>query len=128
MYIKIDGYNAAQVTNIVSFAARERGIKPIFGNGRGNYVSFVLRPESEKYRKIGRNERRINAVCWHGHLSVLRAIYSQYPNAIVQSSTAAGKVVYRSWEDLEEKKWLTANMNIGSMFEPIEYKYACHCD
>lgn len=96
---------------------------------RGRILQGTLTPIGDTYRRTGQNEtsrgnyRRINAVCYHGHLAFFRVLYRLAPEAIVQSAMAT----YRSAEDLERDAHIAAERNIGSEYRPLRYQDACTC-
>lgn len=61
--------------------------------------AFVLRPKhgSEMYRGLGRNGRRANAICWHGHKAFMDEIFKHMPEAVIISTLAryVGEEDYR---------------------------------
>lgn len=72
-----------------------------------------------------RPERRVHAVCWHGHRDFLDALFNIKPNAVVRSRIGREKVVHRGVVDLE-----TQFIPIGA---PIAGGYplvgeACFCN
>lgn len=96
---------------------------------RGVWWQITLAPIGDSYRRIGQNEtstgkhRRINAVCYHGHLAFFRALYRLCPNAIVQT----GMATYRSAEELERDAPALADRNVGSEYRPQRYADLCTC-
>lgn len=85
---------------------------------------FVLKLESEKYRRRGFNGRRIAAVCWHGHRDFMLELFDRFPDARIKSAMAD----YRGREDFLYSFEATGSRNIGSIREPMRYDEACDCD
>lgn len=89
--------------------------------------SGVKRGRNHKYQRMsaGYNagERRVAAVCWHGHRDFMRAIYRRDPDARIKSAFAD----YRGSEEFEQKFPTTGDRNIGSMYYPTLAREACTC-
>lgn len=104
---------------------------------RGAAVQVTLAPlGGDVYRRIGQSanangrRRRINAVCFHGHLAFMRALYALAPSAIIRSGLrlmGQNEVVYRSLADLEWIGPAVGEINIGSMAHPLALEDACVC-
>lgn len=62
--------------------------------------------------------------CWHAYRDVLRAILTEYPNAIVKTSMAR----YDGLEGFEDVYPGTAFKNIGSMMQPAYMSELCECE
>jgi hypothetical protein len=106
----------------------------------GNYVLFTLRmanctptrkAEREddhhpdmRYRKLGSDMKRwTGAVCFHGHKAFMDEIFNVNPDAIIRTmrGTYKGKDEFdRTWAN-------NGSGNIGSMFQPVQYREACNC-
>lgn len=93
--------------------------------------SFVLRPTPYKYpngdhvwqrRSTSwlQDERRVFAVCWHGHRQFLENLFDLRPDAIVRSHIGREKVVHRGKVNLD-----TANIPLGP---PITGGYPRACE
>lgn len=109
----------------------------------GRAYSFGLRPlkttrdEYGDYRyqrtsaSVFHDERRVFAVCWHGHRDFMRAVFKRDPEARIK--TALGRTRtdpgadYRGREDFEEKFPDTAYINVGSMMYPQYASEVCKC-
>ena len=103
-----------------------RWLNPYNSNGnrsaRAPRFSFTLRPDKTTRETItgprggkrfgnyqwqrtstgyNSNDRRVFAVCWHGHRAFLEYLFNVAPNAIVRSSLGGRKIVHRGTVDLE---------------------------
>lgn len=110
-------------------AARRIGVRIIEARAFGRGVRFRLGLQPN--RKYGRlsaqgNGRKVAAVCWHGHREFFRALFTQVPEARVQTAStrafARGHRFYTS-ETFEDVFGQT-DRNVGSMM----YSEACECD
>lgn len=68
--------------------------------------------------------RRTNAACWHAYRDVLRAILTEYPDAIVSTALAR----YEGLAGFEETYPHTVNKNIGSVVAPAYMDELCNHD
>lgn len=101
----------------------------------GRAYSFVLRPDSKRKRdEWGNlpyqrrsasvyNERRVHAVCWHGHRDFMRELFARDPEARIKTSWAD----YRGRESFEDTFPATAYRNVGSMAFPKYASEVCYC-
>ena len=87
---------------------------------------FTLAPVGGLYQRRGPvNNRRIHAVCWHGHLAFFRALYALAPRAKVRTTMAS----YDSLAALEAKKDRSYQRPITTAyFGPVLYGWACACE
>jgi hypothetical protein len=78
-------------------------------------------------------ERRVHALCWHGHLHLFRAIFERFPKAEIHTALAKriygnklAKSCYTSgtFERLFPE---TGRINIGSAYMPVRADEACFC-
>lgn len=92
-------------------------------NTKGTGWQFTLRPNGSRYYRRGRNNRRVWAVCWHGHRDFFRALFDLAPDAKVRTTVAR----YDGREGFEKTYPSTGDRNIGSIFEPLPLRYACDC-
>ena len=67
--------------------------------------------------------RKVNAICWHGFRDFLTALYNIYSDLRVFTA----QITYNNKQDFELKYPDTANINIGSMVQPLKYGSACFC-
>ena len=109
--------------------AREVGVKLHETREVGRAVQFTLRPDGDKdedgnYRwqrlsaSVLHDERRVFAVCWHGHRAFMREVFAANPDARIKTAWAD----YRGSEHFEETHGDTAYQNVGSLMYP---RYAC---
>ena len=68
-------------------------------------------------------ERRVAAVCWHGHRDYMRAVFSRDPDARIKTAFAD----YRGSEGFERDFPETGYRNVGSMMYPAFAKDICTC-
>jgi hypothetical protein len=102
-------------------------------NSRGPRTSGVLRPlygqarEDLPYGRVSSsyfgNNRRVNAVCWHGHRDFMAEIFKRHP----QAKIVTGFVRYESAQDFMDKHAETAWRNVGSIMYPMAMCQACEC-
>jgi len=95
------------------------GLRPdaAFKDENGNYM--YQRTSASAFN----SERRVFAVCWHGHRDFMRAIFEADPDARIKTMWAD----YRGSEDFEEKFPGTAYRNVGSMMYPMRASEVCAC-
>lgn len=128
--MRIKGIPEAALKNIV-----ENVSKTIYGGNvalnisgkKGNFINFRLGVKSTKgdvkgYR-IGMTGRKISAACWHVHRDVMKAIFKQYPGAILVTAF----IRYDGQDDFLNKFEKTGQTNAGSMMQPIAYQDLCNC-
>jgi len=68
-------------------------------------------------------ERKVHAVCWHGHYEFMRRLFERFPAARVQTMSAD----YRGIHDFATKFEATGWRNIGAPIMPITMAEACYC-
>jgi len=111
------------VYDVLKGIADTLNIDMISGSATGRYVGVCLRPASGSDKLRSRkNGRRINAVCYHGHLAFMQGIFEQYPLSIVKSTVTK----YDGAADFQRAYDMGEN-NVGSMMYPQEWQYACDC-
>lgn len=71
----------------------------------------------------GNSERRVSAVCWHGHYAFMRYLFALRPDARIKSAVAD----YRGLTDFLRSAGDTAHRNIGSSMYPLSMAEACFC-
>lgn len=96
-----------------------------------NVYTFTIRPASKdcKYYRLGvphpwagHKQRRVHAVCWHGHRDFFRSLFQVAPDASVK--TAWAQYNASNFEDVfPETGW----RNIGSQILPCYACEACDC-
>jgi hypothetical protein len=69
------------------------------------------------------SERRIAAVCWHGHFAFMSALYALVPDARVKSAIAD----YRDRDAFYGQAPDTGYLNMGSQMYPVQAREACFC-
>lgn len=69
-------------------------------------------------------ERRVSAVCWHGHYAFMRYLLALRPDARIKSAHAD----YRGLADFLVEAPSTGHHNVGSIMYPTYLKDACFCD
>ena len=101
----------------------------------GRAYSFTLRPDSKQARDEYGNlpyqrrsasvfrERRVHAVCWHGHRDFMREIFHRDPDARIKTSWAD----YRGKESFEDRFPATAYRNVGAPIYPQYASEVCYC-
>lgn len=89
--------------------------------------SGVKRGKNHRYQRVSvgyrQGERRVAAVCWHGHRDFMRALFALDRDARIKSAIAD----YRGSEAFERDFPATAFNNVGSMMYPTFAKDACTC-
>ena len=69
------------------------------------------------------NDRRVNAVCWHGFRDFFRAVYRIEPGAVFHTAFDT----WRGSEDFELRFRESGHRNIGSQMCPMAAAEACRC-
>lgn len=123
--------------------ARETQVTLFETRADGLAVRFSLRPDrttGEFDRDYGRRgmtlhrwqrrsaspfstERKIHAVCWHGHYEYLRRLFERFPNARVSTAFAD----YRGIRGFADNFEATGYRNIGAPVMPVSMREACYC-
>lgn len=127
--MKVWGVNETQLKLI----ADEVGVKLNNLHEDGRAWNFTLRPTGVKidgdykYQRTSASgfhaDRRVHAVCWHGHRDFMLAIYKREPEARIKTMWAD----YRGVEDFLEKYPQTAYRNVGSLAYPMRAYEICNC-
>jgi hypothetical protein len=111
-----------------SIGARLYGLRAL--NRKETRWRFVLRPNgSEQYRMIRfssfykSGQRKVNAICWHGHREFFRALFRLAPSA--ESRSMCG---HWTAENFESDHVASGRQNVGSRFEPLAREDACDCN
>ena len=68
-------------------------------------------------------ERKVWAVCWHGHRDFLGRLFKRVPDGVVLTCASA----YRGIGGFFENYGATAYQNIGSQMMPVSRAEACFC-
>ena len=94
--------------------------------------SFVIRPLSNKFRRLSPGpfgkrpnglQRRVNAVCFHGHYELFKQLLAAVPGAVIITRSAR----YESMQDLREGADEVGAENCSSQAYPVNYADACTC-
>ena len=113
------------------------------GSGKRFRVKLYPKPEPKAFNAIGtryrgergdapyqrisasmyQNERRVNAVCWHGFRDFFRACFAVAPNAKFKTAIDT----WNGAEDFEDRFRDTGYKNIGSAMYPVSMVSACRC-
>lgn len=102
------------------------------GPRKGPEVSGVLRPaygRPNPYQRVSASafhDRRVAAICWHGHRDWMRAVFSVNPDATIRTGLIGG-IVYRGAEEFEETYRDTGYRNVGSQLYPRWMCEVCTC-
>ena len=105
-------------------AAKDVNVNIVNARPAGRGIRFTLGLTGEKqYQRTGFTGRKVNAVCFHGHLEFMRALYRRSPEAKIITSMAT----YESANDLEYGEGAVADRNVGSMMNPALYHELCTC-
>jgi len=127
--MKVWGMDAAELRDVADEVGVE--IKDLRPDGRA--LRFQLRPTGEKidgdykYQRTSSSgfqpERRVHAVCWHGHRDFMRAIFARNPDARIKTAWAD----YKGAENFADEFEATAWRNVGSMMYPMQADSVCKC-
>jgi hypothetical protein len=127
--VKVWGVNETQLGLI----ADEVGVTLYNRRKDGRALRFSLRPPGEKiegdykYQRTSasgfHDERRVHAVCWHGHRDYMLAIFKREPEARIKTMWAD----YRGMDNFMDKYPQTAYQNVGSMMYPRRAYEICNC-
>jgi hypothetical protein len=71
----------------------------------------------------GNSERRVAAVCWHGHYAFMRYLLALRPDARIKTSVGDYRGLDGFLRDAPETAW----RNIGSQMYPLTMAEACFC-
>ena len=102
----------------------------------GKAQQFQLRPLDErrdgvkKYQRRSASpfdtERKVHAVCWHGHRDFMRALLDRDPDARIKSGRY-GNLDWRGWQDFEDRFEMSGYIDIGAPIMPVQMREACFC-
>lgn len=92
---------------------------------KGNFLFFTLtvRKSADKGGRRSNTGRKVAAACWHAHRDIMRAIFENYPEAILVSAFAR----YEGRVDFERTFPATGANNMGSIANPLRMDSACEC-
>ena len=124
--------NKSDFENSINQIANKLGIEIEYNSISGNCyrVKLVKKKENKNYQRKGfynnknGSPRKVNAICWHGYRDFLTELYKIYSDLRVFTA----QITYNNKEDFELKYPDTANINIGSMVQPLKYGSACFCN
>jgi hypothetical protein len=96
-------------------------------NFRLGLLSGVKRDKDHKYQRTSASgfnaDRRVNAVCWHGHRDFMRALFRRDRDARIKSYFSD----YKGSDDFEATFPETGYRNVGSMMYPMQMREVCNC-
>lgn len=134
MQIRGKGITFQNVCDIVNKVSAEsydghvivhRNAHPL--GGRNPDYGFTGRITADKSRVPGArmswSGRATNAACWHVFRDVIRAVLTQYPDAVVTTGMAR----YDGLAGFERDYPATGSQNIGSMMQPAYMPEMCDC-
>lgn len=75
------------------------------------------------YHPRNASQRRVNAVCWHGHRDFFRTLFSILPDLTVRTAMA----IYKGSSGFESAYRATYHRNAGSRMCPQAYGTLCEC-
>ena len=124
--------NKSDFVNSINQIANKLGIEIDYNSISGNCyrVKLIKKKENKNYQRKGfynnknGTPRKVNAICWHGFRDFLTELYKIYSDLRVFTA----QITYNNKEDFELKYPDTANINIGSMVQPLSYGNACFCN
>jgi len=124
--------NKSDFENSINQIANKLGIEIEYNSISGNCyrVKLIKKKESKNYQRKGfynnknGTPRKVHAICWHGYRDFLIELYKIYSDLRVFTA----QITYNNKEDFELKYPDTANINIGSMVQPLSYGNACFCN
>jgi len=124
--------NKSDFENSINQIANKLGIEIEYNSISGNCyrVKLIKKKESKNYQRKGfynnknGTPRKVHAICWHGYRDFLIELYKIYSDLRVFTA----QITYNNKEDFELKYPDTANINIGSMVQPLNYDDACFCN
>jgi len=99
----------------------------------GRALRFQLRPcgmridGDYKYQRTSssgfRPERRVFAVCWHGHRDFMSRVFKLRPDARIKTTWAD----YKGAKNFADTFEATARLNVGSRMYPMQADSVCKC-
>ena len=124
--------NKSDFENSINQISNKLGMGIDYNSISGNCyrVKLVKKKENKNYQRKGfyntknGTPRKVNAICWHGFRDFLTELYEIYSDLRVFTA----QITYNNKEDFELKYPDTANINIGSMVQPLKYGSACFCN
>jgi hypothetical protein len=124
--------NKSDFENSINQIANKLEIEIDYNSISGNCYRVKLnkKKENKNYQRKGfynnknGTPRKVNAICWHGFRDFLTELYKVYSDLRVFTA----QITYNNKQDFELKYPDTANINIGSMVQPLNYEDACFCN
>lgn len=129
--MQIRGLSYEQAVRIADELGIEYQGSDTSGPRKGVETSGVLRPKRgtpNPYQRVSvlrygdDRQRRIYAVCWHGHRDFMRSAFAAGATRISTSFTT-----YYGGEDFERNYRYTGHRNVGSMMRPQSACDVCTC-
>ena len=128
--MKVKGIDQDQLTRIVrTVSDSQYGGNIVFKREpeqQGNFLLFTLtvRSSRDKGAKRSNTGRRVAACCWHAHRDVMIALFDANPEALLVTGLAR----YEGRSGFEALYPATADVNMGSLAQPMYYADACECE
>lgn len=127
--MKVWGVNEVQLQDI----ATELSVSLYGMRKDGRALRFQLKPAGETrngnhiYQRTSASgwspERRVHAVCWHGHRDFMREVFKLNADARIKTGWAD----YKGQADFLEKFPETGHRNVGSIMYPVMASQVCKC-
>ncbi|HYW24880.1 MAG TPA: hypothetical protein VE953_12000 [Terriglobales bacterium] len=128
--------NVSRTTLVL--AAAEAGVRlvDLRAQGRGYRARLGLLPDplpagrqlwQRRSASWSRPNRRVAAVCWHGHLAFFARVFDLAPDAVVRGGRGSS-FEYRGAREFLARFEATGDANIGSSAYPNRYRDACFCE
>lgn len=115
--------DAAHRTGVQLFELRQANVKATAWRFR-----IVPLPERDEYGwklyQASSSERKVHAVCWHGHREFYAELFVLAPDAVVRTAMAVWTKATLTEDNLSE----TFRKNIGSQMYPVWAGEACNCE
>src|SRR3989304_7695526 len=87
-------------------------------------VTFTVNNSRDKFSRVSSSafhpERRVSALCWHGHKLLFEALLEINPEAVIR--TMHTNTTYSN----DQREW--AAPVIGPPIYPVRYSECCDCD
>ena len=91
-------------------------------------VTFRVEKGTDPYHRRGFSGRRGVSLCWHGHRDLFRGLFAAYdPDDVGAIEIRTCKARYTSKSQFEQAFIPTGFENIGSQYQPMQYREACDC-
>ena len=79
---------------------------------------------TEIFRRRSPSGRRVNGVCYHGHLAFMTELYYKNSETIIRSAMAS----WNNVDDFDRECFYVGDRNVGSQYNPMAHEDACDCD